>query len=83
MYAIKSRIKEVRVGISASKKVGNAVVRNRARRVMREAWFELVSRIPKGFDFVLSARANTVSVKTKDVQRKIFAFLKKFGLSGL
>src|SRR4051812_12552585 len=50
----------VRVGFTASRKVGNAVVRNRAKRRLRAAADELVARDGRlGTDYVLIARAGT------------------------
>ncbi|MEQ8394267.1 ribonuclease P protein component [Thalassobaculum sp.] len=49
-----------RVGFTASRKVGNAVVRNRARRRLRSAVADVLSaRAEAGFDYVLIARAAT------------------------
>lgn len=49
-----------RVGFTASRKVGNAVVRNRARRRLRSAVTDVLSaRAEPGFDYVLIARAGT------------------------
>ena len=59
VYALKNRTKNVRVGITTSKKVGNAVQRNRSRRVIREAFRALAPRVRPGFDLVLVARGKT------------------------
>lgn len=47
---------DVRLGVSASRKVGPAVERNRAKRALRDAFWELSDRLPGGHDFVLVAR---------------------------
>jgi ribonuclease P protein component len=50
----------VRVGFTASRKVGNAVVRNRAKRRLRAAAAEVLAREGRpGTDYVLVARAGT------------------------
>ncbi len=45
-----------RLGIAVTKKVGGAVVRNRVKRQLREAWRALADDVPAAHDYVLIAR---------------------------
>ena len=45
-----------RLGLAVPRAVGTAVVRNRVKRLLREAWKELLPTVPTGHDYVLSAR---------------------------
>jgi ribonuclease P protein component len=47
---------EPRLGLAVPRSVGTAVVRNRVKRVLREAWRELLPQVPRGRDYVLAAR---------------------------
>ena len=80
VYVLKNRTKNVRVGITTSKKVGNAVQRNRSRRVIREAFRALAPRVRPGFDLVLVARGKTPYVKSTDVRRQLERQLQAAGL---
>ncbi|HJB36720.1 MAG TPA: ribonuclease P protein component [Candidatus Acutalibacter ornithocaccae] len=80
VYALKNRTKNVRVGITTSKKVGNAVQRNRSRRVIREAFRALAPGVRPGFDLVLVARGKTPYVKSTDVRRQLERQLQAAGL---
>ena len=60
-----------RLGITATKKIGGAVVRNRARRVIREAYRLSEARLPDGMDLVIVARTRAAQVKMQVVKREL------------
>lgn len=79
-YIMKNRINETRVGITSSKKIGGAVKRNRARRVIRAAFSELEGSLCGTYDIVFVARTKTTAVKMQDVLADMEAQLKKLGV---
>ena len=66
-YALKNRRGEPRMGVTVSKKVGNAVKRNRAKRVISAAFRELAPSISGAYDIVLVARSKTGLSKSPEV----------------
>jgi len=70
----------VRFGLTASKKVGNAVARNRARRRLRAAAMELLSAHgAPGYDLVLIARTETLVRGWGDLKADLTTGLKRLG----
>lgn len=79
-YVLKNRSKNVRIGITTSKKTGNAVKRSRSRRVIREAFRVVAPNVQQGYDFVFVARGKTPFVKSTDVCRAMTQQLKNAGV---
>lgn len=69
-----------RLGYLASKKVGNSVVRNRARRLMRESYRQLENDLLQGYDLILIARNGIQPVKCEAVRRCMYSLFKKAGI---
>lgn len=66
-YAMKNRTGDARVAVVSSKKIGGAVQRNRARRVVRAALKDAQLPALNGWDLVFVCRARTTKVKSTDV----------------
>lgn len=77
-YISKNRCGNIRVGITTSKKIGNAVKRNRARRVIRESVRQL--NLKNGYDLIFVARTKTAFIKSQQVQKCIKKHLKEAGV---
>lgn len=57
------RDKDIYIGFTASKKIGNAVVRNRAKRRLRAVAQQILPKLGRqGYDYVFIARYNTATV---------------------
>ena len=66
-----------RVGITATKKVGGAVQRNRAKRLIRASWREVEGTVPGGWDFVFVARGRTPGARMQEVRAAMAAQLRR------
>ncbi len=79
-YCLKNRTGRRRYGITVSVKVGGAVTRNRAKRVIREAFRLLSPDVPPGWDIIFVARTKTPHVKMGEVQKVMKKQLQKAGI---
>ena len=81
LYYGKGKAGRVRLGITASKKFGTAVARNRAKRLVTAAFDGVAPRIKKGYDFVFVVRGRILSLKSTAVADMLFKLLSENGLT--
>ncbi len=79
LYVRKNHLPVNRLGITASKKIGNAVCRSRARRLIRQAWHENEIALPIGLDVVIVARSHIKTIKSDTLSH----YLRKYGVPAL
>lgn len=79
-YVRKNRLGIPRAGITAGKKLGTAVQRNRCRRVIREAYRQILPSIEGGWDLVFVARTRTLRMKSTALRAVMEEQLKKAGV---
>ena len=77
LFYKKNNLGYSRKAFLSSKKVGKAVVRNRARRLMRESVRQLEDRFPEGYDYIFIARNTIVNSKCADVKKSIEAAIRR------
>ncbi len=80
LYARKNRTDTNRVGITVSKKLGHAVVRNRVRRRIREVYRLSEEQLAPGWDIVIVARSRAIEAPFDQLSN---AFLKLADQAGL
>jgi ribonuclease P protein component len=76
----KNRLPYNRIAFLASKKVGNSVHRNRARRLMREAYRLSGMQIPDGYDVIFVARQSITEAGCQAVRSSMVSALRRTGV---
>ena len=77
LYLLKNRLKINRLGITASKKVGNSVKRNRLRRLIKESYRKYEALLEEGFDIVFIARCSENTPGYWDIKKEMGFLFRK------
>lgn len=80
LYARENRSANNRVGVTVSKKLGGAVVRNRVRRRLREVYRLNESLFAPGWDIVVVARSRCVHADFQKLTQAYLSLAEKAGL---
>ena len=80
VYCRKNKLGHNRLGITVSVKLGHAVVRNRARRRLREVYRLNESRFRPGYDIVVVARSRAVTADFGALQSAYLGAAKRLGI---
>ncbi len=81
LHAFPNEIGIPRLGLSVSKKVGNAVTRNAVRRRLREVFYSALPEIPGNLDLVVSARPAAAEADFRELDEEFARSLRKLGES--
>ena len=79
LYYYSNRTDKNRVGFSISKKIGNAVVRNKIKRRLREI-IRIKENLKKGYDIIIIARKPVIRLDYKGMERDIDKLFKRANL---
>ncbi len=80
VYVRKNKLPRSRLGITVGTKVGKAVIRNRTRRRLREAYRTHERAMAPGWDIVVVARVKAAYAPYQELQRELLKALDKLGV---
>lgn len=80
LYVRKNGLEETRLGITITKKIGNAVIRNKIRRRMKEIYRLNHERVKPSYDLIFIPKKNVVDLSYKELENSLIHILKISGV---
>ncbi len=80
LAAVRNDLHLTRCGVSAGRRCGGAVQRNRAKRRLRDLWRRLAPEVQPGWDVVLEARSGSVSAEAAALRNAIVGLCRRAGM---
>lgn len=77
LYYCRNGLPYNRIGFSIRKKVGKSVIRNRIRRIYREAFLHMEDKLQTGYDFIVIARKPSAAVSFHDACKELHNLCRK------
>ncbi|MEK6777332.1 MAG: ribonuclease P protein component [bacterium] len=79
IYSCQHEGNPARFGIAVTNKIGKAVVRNRVKRIIREAIRRQIKNFDVGFDTAIVARNKIILSPLQEIEKELLNLLKKVG----
>jgi ribonuclease P protein component len=77
VYLVENELRHPRLGLAVSRRVGNAIRRNRIRRCIREAFRLNIRNLPPGYDIICIARPTNAEISMADYAQSLLRLVPK------